>query len=126
LAVEDHMAIDDGDRVAGSGHEPFDVVLARLARCRSRARLSRLAGDGAALLRRGTGRWVEHHDVPHRGGEEVVADAVDEHALPDGEGRLHGAAGNPVGLDDERLDPEGEPEGEGDDQYELDDLVPAG
>ena len=62
---------------------------------------------------------------PTDGGEEVVADAVDEHALADRQRRLHRPARDPVGLDDERLDAEGERERQRDDQDELDDLIAA-
>src|SRR6185436_18722668 len=52
---------------------------------------------------------------------EVHADAVDEHALTDGERWLHRSARDPVGLDDEGLDADREPERDGDYQRKLDD-----
>ena len=61
---------------------------------------------------------------PTWGSPKRLAYAVHQHALADRERGLHGAAGDPVGLDDEGLDPEGEPEGHHDDDGQLDDRAP--
>src|SRR5918994_550712 len=50
---------------------------------------------------------------------EARADAVDQHALADLERRHHRLRRDPVRLDEERLDAERQPEGDDDDQDEL-------
>ena len=56
---------------------------------------------------------------------EAVADPIDEHPLADLQRRDHRLAGDAVGLDQKRLDAEGEAQGNGDDDYELEER-PAG
>ncbi len=76
---------------------------------------------GTALLLLRAFRRVKHGDLADVRFAEVHADAVDQHALADRQGRLHRATGNPVWLDDERLDAERQPERDGDDHDQLDD-----
>ena len=52
-------------------------------------------------------------------GREVVEETVDEHTLADVQGRFHRLRGNLVGLDDPGLDPQGEAQGQRDDDDEL-------
>ena len=67
----------------------------------------------------GAVRRVEDDDVADVGIAEARADAVDEHALADLQRRHHRLGRDPVRLDQERLDAQGEAERDRDDQDEL-------
>ena len=56
---------------------------------------------------------------PTSGCVKRVADPVDQHALADLQGRDHRLARNPVRLDQEGLDAQGQAEGDRDDQDQL-------
>ena len=98
------------------------LVLASATGCRAgrAAQLDDVRRRPALLLLGAFGR-MEDRDLADVRFAEVRADAVDEHALADRQRRFHRAAGNPVGLDDQRLDPEREAERDGDDHDQLDD-----
>src|SRR5205085_7416219 len=63
---------------------------------------------------------MEDDDVANLGAGEVVDEAIDKYPLTDVEGRLHRAGGDLVRLDQEGLDPERQPQGQGDDHHQLD------
>src|SRR3954447_10507972 len=119
LAVADHVAVDDPDRVARAGHDALDEVDLRLAGGRAVARGVLLAAPVAAGVGLRAGGRVEDDDVADLRVAEAVAEAVDEHALADLERRDHRLARDPVGLDEERRDAEPQPEGDDDDDDEL-------
>src|SRR5262249_45681765 len=126
LAVAVQVAVTDEDRVPRPGDEALDEVGRRVFLV-DRLRTRFVGGDlyaarGAVLGR--TGRRVEDDDVADARVAEVVAQPVDEHALTDFQRRLHRAARDPVRLDEERLDQQGEAERNGDDDDELEDLRP--
>ncbi len=125
LAVD--VAFLDVDRVARAGDDPLDEVHARLHRFRLRAGGSAELDDvrcRPADLFLGFLGGVEHRDLTDVRFAEVRADPVDQHALADRERRFHRAAGDAVGLDDERLDAERETECHRDDHDQLHDRVP--
>src|SRR5437764_13224171 len=124
LAVHVGVVVDHPEPVAGQGHDPLDEVGGGLGLGAHRARLVARPWDAALLtvaLR--TLRRVEHDDVAATRIAEVPRDAVHEDTLSDLEGGLHRAARDPERLDHPRLDGEGEPEGDDDDQYELESRV---
>ena len=71
------------------------------------------------VSRLGARRRMEDDDVADLRVAEALADAVDEHALADLEGRDHRLARDPVRLDEEGLDPERQAERDRDDQDQL-------
>ena len=75
--------------------------------------------DAAAVVV-GARRRLEDEDVAALGVAEAEADAVDQHALADLEGRHHRLARDPERLDEERLDAEREAERDRDDRDQLD------
>ena len=85
-------------------------------------RARRACGCDAALAAAvvGAGRRVEDDDVADRGVGEVVDEAVDEDPLADVERGLHRLRRDLVGLDQEGLDAERQPERQRDDDDELD------
>src|SRR5215207_1769439 len=120
LAVEDHVPAADGEPVPRSGHHALDEVDVRPLLRRLRADLARRRRAAAALvgLLRPRGR-VEDDDVTDRGVAEARADAVDEHPLADLQRGDHRFGRDPVGLHQEGLDAERQPEGDDDDEDEL-------
>jgi hypothetical protein len=62
---------------------------------------------------------MKDHDVSPAGVREPVVDPIHEDALADSERWLHGGAGDAVWLNEKCLDQERQPEGRGDDQYQL-------
>lgn len=122
LAVHDRVAVADGDGIPWKGHDSLDEIDVRSLLGRAGTGLTGFgAGHPAfALATAHRTRWrVKDHYVPAAGVLEPVVDAIHENALADRERRLHGGAGNPVGLDEKRLDQEREPESRGDDEHQL-------
>ncbi len=76
------------------------------------------AAFGAVRL--GADRRVEDDDVADRRVVEVVDEAVDEDPLADVEGRLHRFGGDLVRLDDPGLDRQRQPQGQRNDDDQLD------
>src|SRR6202020_2514943 len=115
---------DDLDRVARSGADSLDEFRAgfllrdRLIAWRSAWTDPRSA---AALLFGRAFRRMEDGDLADVRFAEVLADAIDEDALPDIERRLHRATGDPVRLDDPGLDAKRETESDENDHDQLDD-----
>jgi hypothetical protein len=67
---------------------------------------------------------VEGDDVAHLGvGAQAMAEAVDEHSLVDVERRLHRAARDPVGLDEQPLDRQRDGQRRDHDHDQLGDLT---
>src|SRR5512144_1569469 len=128
LPVDHRVPVLDAELVAGTRDYPLDEVDARLLRrrliaggaaapARSGPRVPALTTTAAAAVR--ALRRMEDDDVPDLGVLEVVEEAVDENALADVECGLHRLRRDLVGLDDERLDPQRQPESERDDDDEL-------
>ena len=107
LAVADHAAVADRDRVARAGDDALDEVhvglLGRRA-CRTRRPCLGCSPHWSPVADSApTGGWKTTMS-PTCGIAEVRADAVDEHALADVERRHHRLARDAVRLDEERLD----------------------
>src|SRR4029077_15024115 len=109
----------DRELVAGAGDDSLDEVLARLFHGRSGARFADLRVDSAFGRVVSARRRMEDDDVATRGVFEVVDEAVDEDALADVERRLHRFRGNLVGLDHPGLDRQRQPQGQRDDDDQL-------
>jgi hypothetical protein len=125
LAVAVDVAALDVDRVARAGDDALDEVDVGAAPGRLVARLSLAAVAVAAGVGvRALGRMEDDH-VADPGVGEAVADAVDENALADLQRRDHRLARDAVGLDEEGLDAERQPQRHGDDDDQLEER-PAG
>src|SRR4051812_4915533 len=120
LAVHVRMAVADVDPVARAGDDALDEVHVGLLVGRQVARGARLAVAVAARVGVRPRRRVEHDDLADVRVVEAVAQPVDEHALADLERRDHRLARDPVRLDQEGLDAEGEADRDDDDDDELD------
>src|SRR3954453_3156675 len=118
LPVDPDPAADHLQVVAWETHHALDEVRRRLLR---RGRGTRLIWRmrNAALIRVRSKRWLEDHDVAAPGIREVHRDLVDEHALVHPQGGHHRCARDAVRLDDERLDRQGQTQGDYDDGHEL-------
>ena len=124
--VDDRVPVADAERVSGAGDDPLDEVLIGLGLGRLRAGLvGGVAGPALGALIRPR-RGMEDDDVADRRVGEVVDEAVDQDPLADVEGRLHRLGGDLVGLDDEGLDAERQPEREQDDHDKLDEPAEPG
>src|SRR5215213_1874902 len=127
-AVAYDVPVLDLDAIAADADDALDERLVRaLGRwCRARAAAAETLGrDAADRAGRVVGalRWVEDDDVADRRIAEAHADAVHEHALADVERRLHRAARDPIRLDEQQLDEEGDQQRRNDDRDDLDDRV---
>src|SRR3954471_1382507 len=120
--VDDRVAAFDGQGVPRSGDDALDEVLVGLPLGRLRAwfALVRSAADDSAFgAVVGSGRRVEDDDVADLRVLEVVEEAVDENALADVERWLHRFRGDLVRLDDPGLDRQRQPQGQRNDDGQL-------
>src|SRR5918994_2513036 len=119
LAVHDRHPVRYSQGVPWAGDDAFDEVDVRLLRRGLRAGGSRRAAGAALVAALGALRRMEDDDVPDLGVGEVVEEAVHQDPLADVERGLHRLGRDLVGLDNERLDSQRQPEGERDDDHEL-------
>src|SRR6266705_1039001 len=121
-AVAVEPAAGAGEPVARDPDDPLDeVAVGRRGDADGLAQADEEAGDGVGLVHGDAAELVvdEDDDVAVLGLPEAVGDLLDEDAVGDVEGGLHGAGGDVEGLDEERLEDDGEQDGEDDEDDGL-------
>ena len=101
--VDVHLAVLRRDRLAGEADDPLDQVLDRV---------------GRLVL-----RPFEHDDVASVDVVNLVRELVDQHAVTDAQRRFHRSRRDVEGLQQERLDEQGDEECSDDDAYPLEDRL---